>query len=176
MSLRIFLYSQFVRLLPETRCYLLKAKMLSRCGFDICRTARIVSSARFAGSFNLAVGDDTFIGHDVLVAGGKCSINIGNACDIGPRVTLIAGSHEIDMEGAHTAGKGYSHDIVIESGVWIGACATVLGGVRIGSKSVIAAGSTVTQNIPPNVIAAGSPCRVIRIWDSAAKIWIQVEN
>ena len=46
--------------------------------------------------------------------------------------------------------------------VWFGGNVTVLPGVTIGSGSVIGAGSVVSRDIPPNVIAVGSPCRVVR--------------
>ncbi|TIQ08783.1 MAG: sugar O-acetyltransferase, partial [Mesorhizobium sp.] len=46
--------------------------------------------------------------------------------------------------------------------VWLCANVTVLKGVRIGARSVIAAGSVVTSDIPPNCLAGGVPCKVIR--------------
>ena len=52
--------------------------------------------------------------------------------------------------------------IVIEDDVWIGARCQVLKGVHIGARSIIAAGSIVTKDIPSDVIAAGNPCRVIK--------------
>lgn len=110
----------------------------------------------------LAIGADTFIGHDVLIAGGDASIIIGSYCDIAPRVSIISGSHEIARVGPRAAGRGQSKPIVIEDGVWIGAGSTILGGVRIGRRSVIGAGSVVVRDIPPNSVALGSPCRMTR--------------
>jgi maltose O-acetyltransferase len=46
--------------------------------------------------------------------------------------------------------------------VWVGGGALILPGVRIGSRSVIGAGSVVTRDVPEGVLAAGNPCRVIR--------------
>jgi maltose O-acetyltransferase len=46
--------------------------------------------------------------------------------------------------------------------VWVGSGALILAGVRIGSRSVIGAGSVVTRDMPDDVFAAGNPCRVIR--------------
>ena len=51
----------------------------------------------------------------------------------------------------------------MESNVWIGAGVQVLAGVTIGEGSVIGAGSVVNRDIPPHVLAAGVPCRVIRL-------------
>ena len=46
--------------------------------------------------------------------------------------------------------------------VWIGGSVTILGGVTIGSDTIIGAGSVVTHDIPSGVIAVGNPCRVLR--------------
>jgi len=51
---------------------------------------------------------------------------------------------------------------IIENDVWIGQNTFVKAGVKIGSGSVIGAGSVVTKDIPPYAIAVGNPCRVIR--------------
>ena len=52
--------------------------------------------------------------------------------------------------------------VVIESDVWICTGAIILPGITIGHNSIVGAGSVVTKDIPPNVLAFGSPCRVIR--------------
>ena len=52
--------------------------------------------------------------------------------------------------------------VIIERNVWITTNVTILGGVRIGENSIIGAGSVVTKDIPPNVFAAGNPCRPIK--------------
>ena len=57
---------------------------------------------------------------------------------------------------------GFALPITIGDDVWIGANATICGGVKIGSGTVIGAGSVVTRNIPEGVIAVGNPCRVLR--------------
>ena len=52
--------------------------------------------------------------------------------------------------------------VIIDDDVWIGARCLILKGVHIGARSIIAAGSVVTNDIPADVIAGGNPCRVIR--------------
>jgi maltose O-acetyltransferase len=56
----------------------------------------------------------------------------------------------------------FGKPIEIGADVWVGNGALILAGVRIGSRSVIGAGSIVTRDIPADVFAAGNPCRVIR--------------
>lgn len=53
--------------------------------------------------------------------------------------------------------------IVIEDDVLIGTRCIILKGVTIGARSVIGSGSVVTKSIPPDCIAVGNPCRVIKI-------------
>jgi maltose O-acetyltransferase len=52
--------------------------------------------------------------------------------------------------------------VTIGNRVWVGGGVNINQGVTIGDHSIIGAGSVVTKDVPPNVIAAGVPCRVIR--------------
>ena len=88
-------------------------------------------------------------------------VHIGGGAFIAPGVCLACSGHSIDPE-QRGQGVGTSAPITLEENVWIGANATVCGGVTIGTGSVIGAGSVVTHDIPAGVIAAGAPCRVIR--------------
>ncbi|MBL7482335.1 maltose acetyltransferase domain-containing protein [Escherichia coli] len=54
------------------------------------------------------------------------------------------------------------YTVTIGDNVWIGSHVVINPGVTIGDNSVIGAGSVVTKDIPPNVVAAGVPCRIIR--------------
>jgi len=59
-------------------------------------------------------------------------------------------------------GLEYTHPVTIGDNVWICAGVIVLPGVTIGANSVIGAGSVVTKDIPPDSLAVGNPCKVIR--------------
>lgn len=56
--------------------------------------------------------------------------------------------------------------VIIEDGVMIGANAVVLEGVRVGKGSVVAAGAVVTEDVPPGVVVAGTPARIIKEKDA----------
>lgn len=61
--------------------------------------------------------------------------------------------------------KVIAYPIKIGCNVWITYRCIILGGVTIGDNVIIGAGSVVTKDIPSNAIAAGNPCRVIRMVD-----------
>ena len=99
-------------------------------------------------NFNLTLVDDT-------------DIYVGDKVMFAPNVTVATAGHPIDPELRYQAMQ-YNIPVHIGNNVWIGANAVVLPGVTIGENSVIGAGSVVTKDIPPNVVAVGNPCRVIR--------------
>ena len=79
---------------------------------------------------------------------------------IGPNVSIITSSHPV--EPSRRRAFTVARPIVIERNVWIAAGATIIGGVTVGQNSVVAAGSVVTRNVPPNTLVGGNPARVIR--------------
>ena len=99
-------------------------------------------------NFNLTLVDDT-------------DIYIGDHVMIGPNVTIETGTHPVCPE-LRERGVQYNLPVIIGANVWIGAGAILLPGVRVGENSVIGAGSLVNKDIPANVVAVGSPCRVLR--------------
>ena len=76
-------------------------------------------------------------------------------------MTICTAAHPIHPELRRKQAE-YNLPVHIENNVWIGAGAVILPGVTIGENSVIGAGSVVTKDIPPDVVAVGSPCRVLR--------------
>ena len=83
---------------------------------------------------------------------------------VGYYVKFICISHKIgDRE--KRAGKTIYSSIIIHDGCWIGACSTILGGVTIGTGSIIAAGSVVTRNVPSNEMWGGVPAKFIKRLD-----------
>ena len=114
-------------------------------------------------------GKNVFIGRYFyanynLVLLDHMPITIGNNVLIGPNVVISSATHNIDYR---IRNKDNHMDIggapvVIEDNVWIGANVTVMPGVTIGKHSVIAAGSVVTTDIPPDTMAAGVPAKIIK--------------
>lgn len=73
----------------------------------------------------------------------------------------------MDYMARRTSNEGTkSAPIVIEDDVWVGTHSIIiLKGVTIGARSIIGAGSVVTKNIPPNCVAAGNHCKVIKRYE-----------
>lgn len=103
--------------------------------------------------------DKITIGNDVKI-GGDCII-IDN--DAHPHDYIKRRSTYGEENGVNSMLKSVLvAPIVIEDDVWIGARCQILKGVHIGARTIIAAGSVVTKDIPSDVIAGGNPCKVIR--------------
>lgn len=110
--------------------------------------------------YNLRIGRNFFANYNCVFL--DCApITIGDDVQIGPGVQLYTASHPLDA-ALRRAGPEYALPITIGSGAWIGGGSIVLPGVSIGAEAVIGAGSVVTRSVPPGVVAAGNPCRVIR--------------
>ena len=110
--------------------------------------------------YNTTVGDNFFLNvNGKLMDSGK--ITIGNNVFIAPNVCIVTEEHAMDVK-QRVEGLEYTHPVNIGDNVWICTGAIILPGVTIGDNSVIGAGSIVTKDIPPNSLAVGNPCRVIR--------------
>ncbi|MBS5899426.1 MAG: sugar O-acetyltransferase [Actinomycetaceae bacterium] len=112
---------------------------------------------------NLHVGDRTFINMN-LVALDVAAIYIGDDCQIGPNVQLLTPIHPLapiprrdKLEAARSIRLG--------DNVWLGGGVIVCPGVTIGDNTVVGAGSVVTRDLPANVVAVGTPARVVKHLD-----------
>lgn len=111
---------------------------------------------------SIKVSARCFIGQGTVIASDE-SVAIGNDCLIGEHVTIRDQNHRIDYSDVPFALQGMdSSPISIGDNVWIGAKATILPGVTIGSNSVIAANAVVSKDVPPWSVAGGVPARIIR--------------
>ena len=108
---------------------------------------------------NIELGERVFFNFNCVVL-DVCPVRIGDFSLFGPAVQIYTPLHPLNAEQRRR--EEYGKAIEIGSDVWVGGGALILAGVRIGSRSVIGAGSVVTRDIPEDVFAAGNPCRVIR--------------
>lgn len=98
-----------------------------------------------------------------FIALDTCLITLGDRILFGPNVHLYAASHPLDPAVRKgTTGPENGGPINIGADCWFGGNVTVLPNVNIGRGTVVGAGSIVTKSIPPFVVAAGNPARVIK--------------
>lgn len=99
-------------------------------------------------NFNLTLVDDTHI-------------YVGDCTLFGPNVVVATAGHPL-WPPLRAQGYQYNAPVRIGKNCWIGAGAVLVPGVTVGDNAVIGAGSVVTRDIPPNTLAVGNPCRVLR--------------
>ncbi len=137
-----------------------RAKILQEL-FGTCHPLTFIEPAfRCDYGFNIHTHGLTIINYNVVIL-DTSKVEIGENAFIAPGVCISCAGHPID---AKQRGEGLlvSKPINIGRDVWIGANAVICGGVTIGDGTIIGAGAVVTKDVPSGVIAAGSPCRVIR--------------
>ncbi len=125
---------------------------------------------------HIKIGDYTSIGPNTIIDVWE-KVEIGSYCMISADVriqdnnshSIYAQDRLVDILGAADInGKGINHTndikkpIKIGDHVWIGRRCTILKGVTIGDRSVIATGSIVSRDVPPDSVVAGNPARVVK--------------
>jgi len=115
----------------------------------------------------ILIGDNVGMSQSALVASGA-NITIGDYVKLGGGVKIYTTDfHSLDFQKRREpiidmAERKYA-SVTIENDCFIGAGTTILKGVHIGARTIIGAGSIITNDIPCDCIAAGNPCRVIRM-------------
>jgi maltose O-acetyltransferase len=109
--------------------------------------------------FNILLGRKCFFNYNCVVL-DVCQVRIGDYTLFGPAVQIYTATHPLEAELRRK--QEFGKPIEIGADVWVGGGAIICPGVKIGSRSIIGAGSVVTRDVPEGVLAAGNPCRVIR--------------
>lgn len=98
------------------------------------------------------IGNDVFIGPNVSFTAGRY---MTGALQASGRMSQDEGS---ELEGLYWKGPS----VIVEDLVRIGANSVILAGVRLGKGSVVAAGAVVSSEVPPGMLAAGNPARLLK--------------
>jgi maltose O-acetyltransferase len=106
------------------------------------------------------LGDSVFVNMNCVFL-DPAPIHIGDLTQLGPGVQLLTADNPRDA-AARSAGPESSRPIVIGRRVWLGGGVIVCPGVTIGDDTTVGAGSVVIRDLPPGVVAAGNPCRIVR--------------
>lgn len=109
----------------------------------------------------ISLGDRSFVNHDTLFM-DDATITVGDDVRIGPRCQLLTAQHPVEDHARRREGWERPLPIRIGDNTWLGAGVIVCPGVTIGPDAVVGAGSVVTRDVPPRVLVAGDPARVLR--------------
>ncbi len=110
--------------------------------------------------YNIEIGENFYSNHNLIILDGN-KVEFGDNVFIAPNCAFYTAGHPLDTE-RRNEGLEYARPIKIGNNVWIGGNVVVLPGVTIGDNVVIGAGSIVNKDIPPNSVAVGNPCRVVK--------------
>lgn len=127
----------------------------------------IVHDVRFFNLYRrglpgLEVGADCFLGDECLLDLAE-GIRMEEHVTLAERVLVLThtnvGYHDHPLQAHFPASAA---PVVLERGCFVGASATILPGLTIGRESFVAAGSVVTEDVPPRTLVAGVPARRVR--------------
>lgn len=111
---------------------------------------------RIGGPGRIQIGDRVFINHGVRIL-CRGAITIGDDVALAEEVVLMDNdAHGIEGQSVHIS------PITISDGAWVGMRATVLPGVTVGKRSIVATGAVVTRSVAADTLVAGNPARVVR--------------
>lgn len=110
--------------------------------------------------YNIHVGENFYANFGCVILDVN-EVNIGKNALLAPYVQIYTAYHPIDVK-TRISGLELGAPVKIGDNVWIGGGAIINPGVTIGDNVVIGSGSVVTKDIPPNVVIAGNPCRIIQ--------------
>ena len=132
-------------------------ELIGTCGKEIY----IEAPFRCDYGSNIEVGENFYSNYNLTILDvGK--VKIGSNVMFAPNVSIYTAGHPLHPS-SRNSGYEYGISITIGDNVWVGGNVVINPGVHIGNNAVIGSGSVVTKDIPDNALAAGNPCRVIRM-------------
>jgi len=110
--------------------------------------------------YNIYAGEDFYMNFDCVFL-DVCKIEIGKNCFIGPGTHIYTATHPADAEKRNAFICG-GKPVKIGDNVWLAGRVTINPGVTIGDNVIAASGSVIIKDVPPNVVVAGNPAKIIK--------------
>ncbi len=117
----------------------------------------------YPATARLEIGEGTIINMGVMIAATD-HVRIGRHCMFANNCFITDADHRFDDPDLPITWQGMKSKgpVVIGDNCWLGANVVVTGGTTIGDRCVIGANSVVTHDLPPGVVAAGAPAKVLK--------------
>lgn len=135
----------------------LRVPLLRAFGAKIGERVVIRSHVNITFPWRLKMGDDVWVGEEVLIL-SLAQVSIESDVCISQRAFLCTGSHNFRAEHFDLI----TRPITVRGRSWVAAQAFVAPGVEIGEGSMVAAGSVVSENVPPKTLVRGNPAVVVK--------------
>lgn len=163
-SKKIYLVNLLMAILPNSGCQKFKAKLYRWAGVKVGKDVEFFQGIKVQGIGELEIQDWAFIGHEVLFMLNEGSkIIVEESAVVSSRCMIITGFHPITPDGERIIGReGTCSTVKIGRGAAILAGSTVLPGVTIGEKALVAAGATVAKDVAPYTLVGGCPAKEIK--------------
>jgi maltose O-acetyltransferase len=151
----------FVRHLPSIEGIVIR-RMIYRSLFKkLGKNALIFGGVYLTHTYGIEAGDQFSISSGAVLD-GRGGIRIGNSVMIGSHAVLVSSSHPYrNIDVPMRSCDHIMQPLTIQDDVWIGANVFIKGGINIGCRVVIGAGSIVIKDVPDNKIVGGVPARII---------------
>lgn len=164
LNFRLRLVNAILFFCPHLCFSRLRTRLYKLWGMQVGKGTLIAGTLTLTGEQDLKgrlqIGRNSFLNAPLHIDLSD-SVSIGSNVFVGHHVVLITSDHRI--EGSERrCGAFIGKPIVIEDGCWICACVTITPGVTIGRGSIVAAGSVVTKDVPPDTLVGGVPAKLIR--------------
>ena len=153
-------------LLPDFASGAIRTRLYRAIGLHIEHSAFIMGNLVLVSGLpdfyeKLSIGRGAVIGDHVTI-NVDARVTLGNNVSLGPHVLIYTGTHQIGPGSSRRRAEVLAKPVTIEDGCWIGLAAIVLPGVTVGHGSIVAAGTVVGQDVPPNSYVEGNPAHVVR--------------
>jgi maltose O-acetyltransferase len=159
----VFVSGAIAGLLPKYVGNRLRVSILKSAGWTIGPGTLLADVPRFGGSGpirqRLTIGSESWINVGCFFELND-TISIGDRVGLAHEVMCLTSTHKLGP-ATRRAGELTTAPVRIESGAWIGARSVILPGVTIGAGAVVAGGSVVSKDVPPNTLVAGAPAEVV---------------
>lgn len=136
----------------------IKSHILRLFGAKVGNGVVFKPHVRIKFPWRLAIGDHCWIGQGVWIDNIE-DVNIGDHVCVSQLAYFCTGSHDHRSRAFDLLAK----PIAVENGAWIGARATLLGGVVVHANAIAAAGSVVVKSVPAAIIVGGNPAKQISV-------------